>query len=800
MTSHARQHADTPYDAPPITRALVAAYVLLAVFMLGPAFIPGQQIAGSDYVTGGYYFLEFAINRMRSGHLPKWVPWVYGGVPMYSNPGGLFYPVRMLFSAILPVDRVMPAVYVVQFALAGIGMHVLARTLGTRQWVAFVAGVMFQFTGVTFSYLYAGHDGRIIGATLTPLVFYFVAQGVRTGKVAWFAGLSTTIGFILLSFQLQSAYYVLLGGGAWAVFLLVRARGELATQHLVRRAALGLAAVGFGFVLAAVNLLPFSGYVKDSPRAAVARKDFAYSTQFSMPPVETIGLAVPEQAGIIEKYRGANPFKLHTEYVGALVLLLLVIGTLSVRLDRVWQFMAGLTVFALTICYGSYTPFYSLYYKFLPGTSKFRSPSIALFLVSFALVTMAALTLEMLAQAADARQRARDRDDGSGLLPTTMLNVLVVLSVIALAVAVGTALDSGGRAIGWARFAVCFLLATLIVRSWTTGRLRAGLAAALLVVLTVVDLWIVDRNFLWTQPASDIAYAEDDVVRFLQTQPAGRVWVFPFPDLADAPHYMGNGRFPVNSDYLMHFGISQAGGEHGNQLYRWNRLLGLSKTGSVDWHNFVQYPAMMKAASVRYIVSGVPLRLLDGNTRKAVAGLREAFHGKAYVYANDSTMPRALLVSSVTPMPSAEKVVAAMRMPKWDPRERAYVESPASPLPPSDSLATTPAGTTQIIGDDPDRIEIRVHAERPALLVVSDNYADGWVAHIDGKEAPIVRTNLTFRGVPITAAGDHTVILEFRPRPLYAGLWISGGAWAVLVATLVITGVAAVRQRPVTGA
>ena len=43
-----------------------------------------------------------------------------------------------------------------------------------------------------------------------------------------------------------------------------------------------------------------------------------------------------------------------------------------------------------------------------------------------------------------------------------------------------------------------------------------------------------------------------------------------------------------------------------------------------------------------------------------------------------------------------------------------------------------------------------------------------------------MRTNLTFRGVPV-AAGNHEVVFEFMPRPFYTGLWITCGAAAVLL-------------------
>ena len=767
-----------------INRWAVATYVAIAVLCFAPAFFPEQQIAGTDYVTGGYYFLEFAIQRMGGGHLPKWVPYIFGGVPMYANPGGLFYPLRLLFSAILPIERVMPAVYIVQFALAGVGMHLFARTLGARPWVALVAGVMFQLTGITFSYVYAGHDGRIIGATLTPLVFYFVTRGVRSGQTRWFVGLAATIGCIMLSFQLQSAYYVLLAGGAWAVFLLWRARGELATNAIAKRVGMGLAAVAFAFVLSAVNFLPFAGYVKDSPRSAAANRDYAFSTQFSMPPVETIGFAVPEQAGILEKYRGDNAFKLHTEYVGALAVLLLILGILNPRADRTWQFMAGLTVFALTICYGSYTPFYALYYKYLPGTDKFRSPSIALFLISFALVVMAALTLESLAAASDESEREKERNPRYVPPPRRLMTALTVLSGLAFVIALGTAMDAGDRAIGWLRFTLCFLLATLIVNFWTLGRMRTRTAAILLTVLTAGDLWLVDRHFFWTQPRAEMVYAEDDVVRFLRSQPAGRVWVFPLPDDPRYPHYMGNGRFGPKSDYLMRFGISQVGGEHGNELYRWNRLLGLSTTGTVDWHNLTSYAPILNAASVRYIISGIKLVTRDTTVKDVGnrSALREVYHGTAYVYENERAVPRAILVGAVRAFSTPEKVVIEMRTPEWDARKEALVEAEAAPFV-STETSDASAGTALVASDDPDRVAVRVKADRPAILVLSDNYADGWVAHVDGQETPILRTNLTYRGVPV-AAGNHEVVFEFKPQAFYTGLWVSAAAALVLLLSI----------------
>src|SRR5690606_5266235 len=106
------------------------------------------------------------------------------------------------------------------------------------------------------------------------------------------------------------------------------------------------------FMLAAVNFLPFIDYVPESPRGGEGGRGYEYSTSWSMPPGELLAIAVPEHAGILENYEGENPFKLHTEYIGAGVLLLLVLGFRFSRANRYWLFFGGLAVFVLTIAFG----------------------------------------------------------------------------------------------------------------------------------------------------------------------------------------------------------------------------------------------------------------------------------------------------------------------------------------------------------------------------------------------------------------------------------------------------------------
>ncbi|MDX1673393.1 MAG: YfhO family protein [Longimicrobiales bacterium] len=762
-------------------------YVVLALIYFLPALLAGQHVYGTDYLAAAYFKNEMTSAQMARGVLPGWLPHVYGGVPLFANPASTFQPIKVLADLVLPVSKLFAASLIFHFSFAGIGTYLLARELDVRRWIAFVAGLAFQFTGLTMSFVYAGHDGRIIVATLAPLFFFFLHRGARKGTLPSFAGAAATLGFALLSFQIQSAYYLLLAGGLWALFALWRTGHLKAPKPLARRVALGLGAVAFAFALASVNFLPFLGYIDASPRAiGEDGRGYEYSTSWSMPPREITGLAVPEDVGVsvgdpmtgepgFPSYRGANPFKLHTEYAGAFVLLLVGLGFYYMRRDRYWLFFAGLSLFALSISFGGHTPLYRLYYAVLPGTTMFRAPSIAFFLVSFSLVMMAALTLERLASlharaggetdaagggGAGGAQRAEPPDENGGRSPATIVGWLAIAIAgagVLLAGAVNAGAEDPGRAVGVFRFALFAAAIAGVLWAWLSDRVGRRAAVVVLAVLTVADLWIIDRRFFHTVPSPDQMFARDDVVEFLLSQPGrDRVWVLPFGQV-----YRGG------ANYLMKHDIDQAGGEHGNQLQRYNEFVGAGDETYVDWHNFLEDTRFINAANVRYIIAGVELEV----------PWPEVHRGRAIVYENPNALPRAYLVNDVRLAPEPDGALAAMRAPGFDPTQTAilYREPEGGGPEPADV-----PGTAQLVDYSPNRVVVRTDAAARSLLVLADNMYQGWEAQVDGEPTEIVLANHTFRGV-VVDAGQHEVTFRFRPTSLRVGFWIYAAGFALLM-------------------
>jgi hypothetical protein len=740
--------------------AAAAVFFALSVLYFLPAFMPGKQIYGSDFINAGYFFYDYLSQRFAAGELPRWVPYVYGGLPMFANAGSTYYPVRFVADWLLPVKDILPAIFVAQFFVAGWGMYLLARELGCRAWVAFVGGLAFQWTGLMTSWVFAGHDGRVIVGSLIPLFFWGLHRGIRTGRVAPFVAAAASLGFALLSFQIQVAWYMLVGGLFWAVFAMVHLGTFRDRPRAVKVIALGVGAVAFGFTMAAVNFIPFNGYVAFSPRAGAEGRGYDYSVSYSMPAQNVLGMAVPEQIGssvgdpntgqpAFAPYHGPNGFKLHSEYVGATVLVLLALGVYYARRNRYWLFFGGAGFFFLTMALGGNTPLYRLYWSLLPGLKKFRAPDLAFVMVAFALAAMAVLALEALARAREAgadRKAAGDQKPRLERVPA--IGGAVVAVAILGAVALGSHPGTPGEpsaAPGWMRFAVFAAGVTVALWLWSSRRMGSVAAMAVLALVTTADLWIIGKKFLYTLPGPAEQFAEDDVTSFLLNQ-RGPFRVWPLP---------GGSAWPREIDYPMLYRIEQAGGEHGNQLQRYLEFVGPGPATTPSYDNLKGDPRFLAAGDVRYVVISSEVQ---------APMLREVFRGQnAIVYQNTEALGRAWLVGDVI-LARPEQTLATMRSPRWDPRVNAVVET-FSPLRLAGGRLRGTAAVTRYANE---RVEVRTEANGAALLVLADNWYPGWHAAVDGRPAEIYRTNHTFRGV-VVPAGRHQVVFTFEPAGVTEG-------------------------------
>ena len=217
-----------------------------------------------------------------------------------------------------------------------------------------------------------------------------------------------------------------------------------------------------------------------------------------------------------------------------------------------------------------------------------------------------------------------------------------------------------------------------------------------------------------------------------------------------------NGDDPFALETLMSVRRLFCGGE------RWGRYYQVSNLDS----------PILDLLNVRYLLSRSPLPA----SRKYHLAAQMPGH---LLYENPSALPRFFVVRKTISAANMKQAVAEMAASGFDPSAMAVVQDV-----PSREYGNHSQARVHVVSYAPERVIVDVEAGTGGFLVTSEANYPGWRATLDGKPAPIVQTNLAFRGIDLPA-GSHRIVFRFLPSILWLGISVSAMALsAVFVACL----------------
>ena len=224
-SSGATAALSAPSAAPRFALGWAALLYALCTLSLAYPILQGRFLAGpnSDQFKAGYAFREFAATYLhQTGHIPLWNPYLMGGVPYVAGMAGdIFYPPSLVLRGILPTDLAMSLAFALHLFFAGLFTYLFLRAARLGFHGALIGGVAYMLGGFVASLAGSGHDGKLYIAALLPVVLWLLLYGVRDGR-AWAWGvLAAAIGFAVLSPHPQVLQYLLLTGGAFALYLAI---------------------------------------------------------------------------------------------------------------------------------------------------------------------------------------------------------------------------------------------------------------------------------------------------------------------------------------------------------------------------------------------------------------------------------------------------------------------------------------------------------------------------------------------------------------------------------------------------
>ena len=797
MTRSERTAGAKPWWVPTVV------FVLATVILFSGFIFSDQMLYGADTLSLGYMGRAFFADQLSAGDLPLWAPRLLGGVPTIESisAGDGVYPTSLLFY-VSDTYRALGWKLVLHVLAGGFFMYGWTRALGLTRSAATIGGLGWLMAPVIVTLALPGNDGKLMVASLAPLVFWTTEAVLRGPSGRTVAAMAGSVALVCLVTQFQTAYFLFGSAGAYALFRAVqlwRASDPADRRAGARRALLpfgvflGASLLGGG--IAAFQLLPSASYVGEFSRRTATTVDatpesrIAYSSSWSLHPEEVVSLVVPEFVGnsyadaewAQDTYWGRNAIKLNHEYLGVSVVVIALFGLLGRRSRGLRWFMASMSGVWLLYALGTHTPVWRIFYEVVPGMSLFRVPAICAFLVSFGVTTLFAMGIDDLVREGPGRRPFLSTRRGrivAGFVGLLVIGALLQASgVLASVWTTMLYADAGERqlaALATATpfitrgFGIAMVIGGLAVGGiWATRQGRIPLTAGLagLAALVAIDLGRIDRAFIRMWDYHSWA-APDANIRFLQER-RDQGPPFRIADLRGDEQ---------NVELAMH-GLDILAGHHPNDLARYRMLLGLE--ASVRQGANTRHQNVLRMMNVKYLAW--PQQAAGGPPYAGAQPLSTATtpRGVEAVYAYPG-LDKAWVVPAAAVVEDDEAALARILSPAFDPaREAILAEPPTLALPGPGGAG----GGGQVAWDlnAPDERRLRVTTGGPALLVVSENWFPGWVAEVDGEPAEVRRANLTLQAVEIPSAGDHVVTLRYTAPTVRSALRLSIAASVITV-------------------
>jgi len=711
-----------------------------------------------------YPQLQFLAQAIHAGEAPFWTPYVFSGTPQIADPQSLIFSPPYLLLALIDPDPGFRAFDAVALAMLGLGGAALFALFRDRSWHpagGLVAAIVFAF-GASAAWRIQ-HIGQILSLSYVPIVLSLLGRALERSSVLYGAAAGLVAAFMVLGRDQVAFLGVLtLAGLVLWHWLAGPDRGARVRASLLPLAVAALS----GALLIAVPVLLTALLAQGSNRAAI---DYAGAARGSLHPALLLTSAIPNLFGAdgpFADYWGPpsprwGPVDLYLArnmgvlYVGALPLALIVLGAMRGVLWRApIRFFAVALALMLIYALGGYTPAYRLLFL-IPGADLFRRPADATFLIGALAAIVAGYAVHRLWTDAWPKATRRGR----------ILETLV----LALPFALGAALAAGKGTLGlavWplAKAALCLAVSLIVIAMLPRLRERSPpLALLALVGWLLVDLgWNNGPNESTALPPTTY-----DALR---------------PDTADPTLAAIKARLQETTSDTARDRVELAGlGFHwpnASLVHRLDNVLGYNPVRLADYAaatgagDHVALPEQRTFAplfpsyrstladllGLRLVATGVPVEQIDPKLQPGDLTLL-ARTATGFVYENPSARPR---VSFATHARAAD-FAAMLRDGRWpdvDLSTTVLLEGAPEQAAPAQG-APAPAAL-RIVRYGATEIAVEVEAAAAGYLVLNDPYQPWWFAEVDGKEAPILKANVLFRAVPVSA-GRHDVRFTFRP-------------------------------------
>jgi len=727
-------------------------FILLLPLIVFAGVLVGKLPVMTDVITDGIYTAYYVAEGFKKMAINYWNPYLFYGVPTFPTMHIVFYPFYFLL-AILPVKTVFAYYPVFHMMLAGLGMYLLVKELTKDRRVALFGAIAYSMSPIYFGYVYSGHLGKLSIYALLPFYFLFLRRTIY--KPNWRNAILLTflIFLIVLVFHAQIIYYLVLFSVLYALYELFFLFREGKRKAAIRAIVAGILSVVVAFILSSGQIFMVLDYLQHySQRGQIV--DYKFATSWALGWQDWIstfvggfsGFDVPSQ---YSAYWGPNAFKINSEYIGVVVFLLFIVGFVAIKNEehrRLRNFLIFSFILFSIIALGGATPLYKIIWNILPAYKKFRAPSMAFYLSIFSAILVASMTLKAILED---RRVLTKKEPILFALPVLLFLFWLIASPSTLASLFSVPQNKMSilyQQAGKVKFAIFMSvvfsgLAAYLLWAYSKKTIGDKWLVYSLVGLVLVDLWLVDKNFVQYVQDEYRIFGEDGVLAFLKKN-RGPYKVYPY-------------MYRTDENIFIPHHIETIGGHHGIQPARLFQLIGAGNAlmfNPITSKNLVLYPHLNDILSIKYVAT----RKLPRDVKEPIIqaffnlvdsrGYRKVYDDGFYeIYENPSAASSVYVMGSyiVSQNPledvlqfSGKVVLEEEPSKKFDNGVIRY------------DLKFEKYTT--------DRVVARINLEKGGYVILAQNYHHKWKARVDGNPVKVLTANYIQMAVPVDA-GEHVV-------------------------------------------
>ena len=791
----------------------IAAFVVITMIYFSPLF-NGKELRQSDINNWKGMSKEIMDFKEKSGEDTYWTNSMFGGMPGYQIAAVYTANLIQYIDKVITLGLPNPGDY---FFLFMIGFYFLLITLKVDSKIAIVGAVAFAFNCYFLIAIEAGHNSK---AHAIGYMAPVVAGIIMTYRGKYLLGAAITSLFLALELyanHLQITYYLMLTVIILLAFEFYRAFKEKTISNFIKCSAF----LGFGAALAILSSITnlwatqeYGKYSTRGPSELTSNKenqttglDRDYITDWSYGIGETITLFIPDfkggasepisknskealkdidpnfkqYVGGFGSYFGDQPFTLGPYYIGAIIILLFVIGAFIVEGPIKWWLLSA-TALSILLSWGkNFMSFTNLFLDFVPGYDKFRAVAMILVIAAFAVPLLAIITVNKMVVEKEFLKNNKRK------LIYALGGVVAISFLISIAPGMFTSfytsneyeqvaqsvkgqqnsqelLDSFFTAVSAAREHIVkadalrtlmlVIFTSILIWTFLKFRYKKEFFIFGLLALILIDQAPVGRRYL----------QEDDFVK-------KSLNAIPYP-MTQADQYVlqdtsGSYRvlnIAVNTfnDASTSYYHQSIGGYHGAKLKRYKEVIDSCLTGELAVLRMVMQKP--DSANEKIIYSQPVLNMM--NTKYII------YNPESPPLQNKGTLGNAWFVNAVKIVPGADAEIVAIR--NFDPRTTAVVDQRfQDKLQGFNPQAQDSASSIVLMKYKPNHLTYQTSSSSEKLAVFSEIYYDkGWNAYIDGKQTEYLRANYVLRAMRIPQ-GKHTIEFKFEPNVITTGEKIS---------------------------